>query len=405
MTEHHDATLLILASLVSGNSHPSTVPADRWPEIINMALKHNLGPMLWSVVKQADVKTEDASFEPLHKSAIQTACRQIFFEQSIFSLSRVFDRAQIPCVWLKGASLGLTVYAQPSQRPMGDLDVLVPFELRDTALHIAQSEGYDFFCHAGQLNCWQDSLTEKVSHHYALKGGYGSNINLELHYRLLGSNKNLLPLEHLQWFWNQLETIRFEDVSLSIFNPEAHLLYLIAHAILQHGENDFLLIRFFDMHLLISQKVIDWPLVVNQATALNWTYASERALRYVARIFNTPVPEFVFRQLRERRRPEENISRAIMKSRSGSKWESMIGSLNGLTPEEKARRAAMVFCPPVSYMKSRYNVSSSQSIIKSYFRRWTDQVTELGAWIQNRVKIYKCTEQRTTNEDPNQQLY
>ena len=121
-----------------------------------------------------------------------------------------------------------------------------------------------------------------------------------------------MPLEDLDWFWKQTQSLVQDKTNFLILRPEANMLYLIAHAILGHGEVDFYLLRYFDLHLLITKTDLDWQLVVDQAVALRRPYAVERALNLTVRYFSSPVPESVFSHLQNRRPDNENIYRVIM---------------------------------------------------------------------------------------------
>ena len=67
---------------------------------------------------------------------------------------------------------------------------------------------------------------------------------------------------------------------MTVLRPEANLLYLCAHTALQHGLSQFVLTRYLDLHLLITQSKMDWDLVIEKAAALEWAYAVEKVLSY-----------------------------------------------------------------------------------------------------------------------------
>src|SRR5690606_11215326 len=116
--------------------------------------------------------------------------------------------------------------------PMSDLDVLVPFEQRAEALAALRAAGYSDEPH--------DPLTAEVAaflppdethHHYNLVGGPDGGLRVELHFRLA---RTILPdLDALDWFWAQTqEAMDRANTPLEFLTlrPEAHLLYLCAHA-------------------------------------------------------------------------------------------------------------------------------------------------------------------------------
>ena len=48
--------LFTLSALISQQLNPQSVSDDLWPEVIELALQHGLGPMLLWVVKESDYR-------------------------------------------------------------------------------------------------------------------------------------------------------------------------------------------------------------------------------------------------------------------------------------------------------------------------------------------------------------
>jgi hypothetical protein len=387
MIDTSEPTLVALASLISHQRSPQSVSEDSWPDIVQLALRHGLGPMLLWTIRQWGIDTKlNSVWAPLIQTARQATIHDMLLENTQAQVEAALVKAAIPALWLKGFALARTIYPRSTLRPMGDLDVLVPYKQRELALKVCESIGYHLQIHPGRLFHEGEALDLKVMHHHYLRGGVADSVILELHFHLLGSAKSLLPLEKLNWFWTQTQNLTQDKTSLTILKPEAHLLYLIAHVILQHGEIQFRLIWYFDLHLLITSANLDWQFVIDQAVALRWTYAVERALTLTGRFFKTPVPESVFKQLRDRRPPEENLFHVIALQDEGIRWEKVMTILAALPVREKFGLAFRIVLPPPTFMRHRYNVSSNRLIWPYYFSRWFDQTREVGAWIWNRLK-------------------
>ncbi len=153
---------------------------------------------------------------------------------------------------------------------------------------------------------------------YHLQSTPGSGITLELHYRFPDS---LLSIKHLDWFWGQTQMVEADKFAFIGLKPEAHLLYLSAHAILQHGEAGSNMRQYFDIHRLIHTYPLDWNLVIGQASLLGWSSAVERALTLAHRFFDTQVPKSVCSALRENQFEGENAFRAFQLQAKGKAWE------------------------------------------------------------------------------------
>jgi hypothetical protein len=387
-------TLHQLGALVSRQIRPQDMPPEAWPEVIGAAFQHGLAPMLLWVTKQ---DAPDIVTEPLWSPVIATthsmAIRYVTLDAARKQVSLALEEAQIPALWLKGIALAHTVYPQPVLRPMSDLDVLVPYEQRENALRIVEGLGYHFYEMTGQLVGPEKILHLNLTHHYHLKGGINDSVVLELHFRLLGTNNKLLPLDKLLWFWSQTAVLQ-NSSQFTIPQAEAHLLYLCAHAILQHGEEDTLLRQYFDLHQLITHTTMNWEKVIAQAGMLGWGYAVERALTIVVRYFSTPIPEAVFAEL-QRSHPKHDAAavRAERIRGRGSRWELTLLRLQELSFADRMEMVFRFLLPPKAYMRRRYGLRPNQLVWPLYLYRWFDQGQDMmwaiGARIARAVKRWK----------------
>jgi hypothetical protein len=371
--------LELLARLVSDPQTGERIPETLWPEVIDLALQHGLGPMvLWSL--SAINYSGHVDYTRLRQVARQNALREIAFSQAQQQIIEALDQAHIPSLWLKGAALARTVYPQPALRPMSDLDVLVPYEQREKALAVVQGIGYNFY-HRENLrlrSSRDESIFKPAPHHYHLKGGIANSTILELHFQLLGQDNDLLTRKQLRYFWERTQTLRLDNgLEFDILTPEAHLLYLCAHAILQHTETPLYLLRFFDLHQIITQIPLDWNAVIDQAVEFGWTLAVERALGRCVAHFSTPVPGTVFQALVVRRSTHEDTSRVWRFQGSGNQWERVRGQMRRLSMRDQVRLIVLICFPPASYMRQRYQIKSSWPAWPYYFYRWFDQARDI----------------------------
>lgn len=361
-----------LGALVAGNLPPDAVPADQWPTITRLALQHGLAPMLHWTLKRAGCDLDaNSAWQPLVQARYQTAIDWALKERAQLEIDAALRAAGIPAIWLKGSVLARTVYPEPSLRPMTDLDVLVPYEQRDIALEVVRSKGYDFYIQPGPLpRDSGDPLTRRYTHHYALHGGVTGNLRLELHHGLLG-RYDPLPADKLNWFWGQQHVMHLEHGNtLCPLAPEAHLLYLAAHAVLQHGEAQLYLLRYFDVHQMVTQLPLTWGEVVEYAVALEWTFAVERALQYASDYFATPVPNEVLDELRRRRAAGEAEPLVARLQGPDQHWNVLQRQLARMSIPDRLRLLSQKMCPPRSYMRWRYHIPEAIPTWPYYLYRW-----------------------------------
>lgn len=161
--------------------------------------------------------------------------------------------------------------------------------------------------------------------HYVLVGGKGRAVTVELHFGLPAHHQEhrLIPETQMSWFRKNTRTF-FPDPQTPCLcpSPEAHLLYLSAHHILQHGHRPVLL-RDLDLHLLIEKENPDWTIIIDQAAVLGWTGAIARALERANEFFATPVPKNVLEELVHRRPAHEDPLLVEKKQTAGHRWRNV----------------------------------------------------------------------------------
>jgi hypothetical protein len=381
-------SLHILANLISKKISPQAVEDNQWGHIVDTAYRHDLAPVLYWVLKdQAPNLKSNPRLIPLKQAANDTAAKLSLFETAREQIDSAMAVAGIPAIWLKGIALAHTVYPQPWLRPMVDIDVLVPFHQRERALTAANSAGFTAPEEPDVLDL--DILPEELKRHYSLVGGPANAIILELHYKLLvTAGVELLSLEQLDWFWENTSRIFVGPNSFKIFNPEASLLYLCAHALLQHGAVGTSLMRIFDIHLSVIKEDLDWQLIVDKAIQFMWSYAVERGLNIAVDFFETPVPSWALDELNTRRSPGENTFQVTRFQGKGHRWERRMMELSNLSFAARLRVILKKLFPPKDFMLKRYAITPGRPVLPYYFYRWFDAARILFCSIRTRVANY-----------------
>jgi hypothetical protein len=309
------------------------------------------------------------------------------YEDTLRQVDTALGDAGIPAVWLKGGILANTVYPKPWTRPMVDLDVLVPHHLRQPALQALERSGFQY----DPDHLWSHRDTRGIdnSHHFALQGGMGRAVALELHFWLLSAPHYWMSASQMAWFHQQTRAVDTAAGRFRTLTPEAHLLYLVAHAQLQHAEHEVTHLHAMDVYLFITREAIDWDLLVAQAVAFGWTAAAERSLRRVKQCFDTPgldaaLPDAVIQALHDRRPADEDPALVARLHRRGAGWEKARRKMTGRPLGVALRMILHLAVPPPAFMRSHYNVAAHRSLIPGYLHRWAYQAAEFRHWLKQR---------------------
>lgn len=371
-TEEH-----FLAALVIGAAQPDSFSPTESTRLVEKARSHGVAPILYWQLRRMGVDLSTRGWKGLDDEYQAQIRRYLQFSKEFEEIDRTLRGVGIPSICLKGFALAHTVYPNVTLRPMRDLDVLVPFIRRRDAL--AQMEGLGFVLTVVRPS----ARTQELYHDYQLT----RNIRLEVHYRLLGVHSKFFTCQDLEWFWTQTDTIHRSGMTLTVLKPEAMLLHLCAHAILNHGEPEFLLQRYLDLHLLITtNSEMDWHLVLQHAIGLRWTYAVRRSLEIVREYFATPIPETVIPELDARRPADENVARAFHNESKATSVEIVLNYVQGMGNREKMHWVLDSILPSVEFMRWRYPIRAPWQIPVFYVYRWAVIAGNILETLRNRLK-------------------
>jgi hypothetical protein len=429
---HH--TLCRLLSSQADIAFTSTLGPDDWHVLAATAQREGVAPLLYYWLNQAgwldkvppDVQAdlrqayygttainflvyrELSRILTTFSAPLQPA---IYASQSAISNSQSSIRnpqSEIPVVVLKGAALAATLYPNIGLRPMGDLDLLVPKERLAEATARLEALGY--------VEPYPDIVTgfnALFGHHVHLQGGQDIHLAVELHWTLVGSEHDWRS-PSLPWFWTQTEEWKMENGgwkredraqlptsnlqpstsyaqsvtctepsrSIHILTPTAHLLYLCAHLMLQHGEARSSLRWFYDIYLLVKREGqrIQWDELVARAREFRWAPAVYAALKGARDRFrgslagegDTWLPPAVLEALAETSDLQASQLIARRAERLQTRATRTLAAASALSPRACLRFLLAIAVPSPVYVRWRYKPRPSWLWPLCYLYRWLD---------------------------------
>ncbi len=354
-------TLQLLASLLVGGPWP---PAPLWPAICQQAVQHGLAPLLYDQLRNNGnlANLPAAAQAQLLEAYGQAAGYHFLALEQAWAWAERFATAGITAVWFKGVPLSLTLYPRPETRPMTDIDVLVSHEQLPQALALVERV-------SGSRPVM---FNPQRAIHAVFNLGPAALVKMELHWNLIDVPGAMLS-PNPDWFLGQQMVLRHNGHELLTFRPEAHLLYLCAHAGIAHGEGQLQLLRYYDIHRMLEVvQPLDWEAVVSQAAAFRWTYVVERALRLAQAYFGTPIPAGVLTALAAQRPADEDTSIVVRRQQPRSRWQRTVDRLGTLSWGQRMGTLFDLLFPPADYMRWRYRIQQRWQLPFYYLYRWLD---------------------------------
>jgi hypothetical protein len=362
------ASIATLAALIAGRLAPAEIPAAQWRDLLVMAVRERLGPLLYWAVKRAD---PDFTFAPVWNAVVSltrlTAVQNVLLRHTQLRVGMALKAAGVSPIWTKGIVLIASAYPEPALRPMNDLDVMVPFAQRFAALEVLQALGGVAQRGFIKFPRIDDPLVAYAYYAYDFALTLPYHVAIDLHFRLPG---RLLPTARFSWFWDHTRT---SPEGIQTLTLETHLLYLCGHMILHHGEGHYRTGSYADVHFLITNNSLDWDLLVRLAAELQWTYALERVLTLTLALFDTSVPPEVLAQLRAQHHTSGNVAMALKLRDHDPRGENTLDQLRYMPLWQRVRFIWYTIVPARVFIRYLYHIETTTIPLWPYYlRRWTD---------------------------------
>jgi hypothetical protein len=273
-------TLLLQAALLPG---PAAIEAWReWQRLVDFddidLGSRRLLPLLFDNLTQLGVQDPIlAKYQGLKK--LHWYHNRLLFHQ-LEPILEAFAAAQLPAMPVKGCALNLLGYFLPGQRPMTDLDIVVPQARAFDAAAILEQLGW-------QLDSSQNQPLSPAEVRFTAHGKFakGKVLVVELHWE---SPTQFLRGPAPDDAWQRSLPASFQGHPCRVLNPADQLLHVCAHGA---PANAIAPIRWAaDALALVRAGNIDWPDFLNQAKRHRLVPFVRDHLRFLAEKLAAPIP-------------------------------------------------------------------------------------------------------------------
>lgn len=232
---------------------PAKLSAETWRALADAAEQHGLVGLLYDALEtlgRADVpRSIRDSLQNLYRSNVLA---QAVMYRELNSVAEEFARQDIPLVVLKGAALAKQYYAEPAQRPFGDLDLLIHTDDAPRVREFLLARGMKEF--GGVARGSNRTYYGEASFNPA----DGRGAQMDVHWELVSPAYYRRRME-MAWFWRNIEPAALVGRTMKLLNPTAQLVHLGIHAGLHHQDR-LRLIWLYDLALVVNRRggEIDW---------------------------------------------------------------------------------------------------------------------------------------------------
>jgi hypothetical protein len=307
-----------------------------WRKVVHLAHQEGATATLWHCLLRTgtDRVPHDVATQ-WKKLAMVSEFQMQHLERLLHESLDVLAGEGIEAMLLKGSALGYTHYSSFTDRPMGDLDLLVRHERAREAWSLLQAKGWTW-----PSERWPAALYTAHQHLPPLVSSRGGGACLEIH-------TELLPRSHpFQWpiadVWLRAQRLHVRGRPILVPDSLEQLLHVCVHFAWSHEMKWGGWRTLRDIATLTARGDVTWPRFVllaqnsRTATCCYWTlrlartYAGAAVPDDVLRALRPPRPEFLLRRLEHHyvlqlfavgtRCPPETLSKTLWEVGIAPRW-------------------------------------------------------------------------------------
>jgi putative nucleotidyltransferase-like protein len=272
----------------------------RWGRTLRIADWHRLSPVLFSYV-ESHPSPPAAVRSAFERAYLANAARSLFIASATRKVIEALLAADVPAMLLKGAALVETVYPDPAQREMLDLDVLVPAGRLSAANEALAPMGYRAVSPGPSPEQTSVQL-EVTEHHDPALIGEDHLLAVELHHHVTIAGEGIRF--DIDDFWQRARTSANGGHLLP--SPEDLLLHVCLHftrnrlgGSYRHRHTGGALGQVCDIARVVEHEPLDWNALVSAARSYRLGARVFLAL-FAARELGVSVPDAPMTELQPR---------------------------------------------------------------------------------------------------------
>lgn len=268
----------------------SGVPGERWRELVDLAGRHGLAPLLYRrLASRSDsIRVPDGVRRELREVFLHSRLRTRSALAQLGELLEALAAEGIPTLVLKGPDVGERAYDDPATRPYHDLDLL----LRPRDL----GRGASVLRRLGYRASSGDPAVDYDRHHHLAPFRREGSLPVEIHRRLQDGEIGV-RMDH-EGIWRRSRPTRIAGAATRVLALPDLLIHLAVHAGGNH-RFEVPLLALCDVAYLLDreEESLDWGEVVARSRENGAGRYLRPVLRAAADRIGVPVPSRVLDEL------------------------------------------------------------------------------------------------------------
>lgn len=266
-----------------------------WPRLLRLAIRQRSLPPLWRQLEpHLDGRLPEGGYRAFDRAAAEGELYLTLLHGRLVEALDVLERAGVDVLLLKGAALAHHGYGHFRERPMGDLDLLVPPGSARSAWDLLRRKGW-----AWNSELYPAHRSRGLHHLPPLVDDRGTGATLEVHSAVLPPGHGFRLESRDMWAGGR--ELRIEGRRARTPSPIPHLLHLCVHFAWSHQLSRGAWRTFRDVEVIAGMEGFRWEGFLEAARRTGTDRCGYWTLWLARAAAGIPVP----RQVLERLRPGE----------------------------------------------------------------------------------------------------
>lgn len=301
-----ESALIALTSSSPAGQHAMRLVVDRpidWDRLMHLAARERAVVAVYEQLAKTPIRgPRPAELANLERLAMVSEFQLSSLHDRLAKLLALYAAHDIDVLLLKGAGLAYSAYARPTERPMGDIDLLLRKNVASRAWELALANGW-----ARRGDVPEERSYAEHQHLSPLEDADGLQIGLELHTALFTHQAPFhVPPEQL---WEGARRLTIGGQPAYVPSPENQLLHAALHFAWSHEMTFGAFRTLRDVERIVATSPIDWPTLVRRARDARGATCCYWTLRLARDLAGVQVPPDVLAQLAPRL--PERVLRAL----------------------------------------------------------------------------------------------
>ena len=258
-----------------------------WPRFLRVALRHRVVGLVHDGLTRARLDLPPAIAQKIGAQSTQLVSESLAMAAEALRLQRLFDEADLPVLFVKGASLAMLAFGTLGLSSGQDIDLLVPLETLPAASALVARAGYRRFDPPLELSDAQLRLLLPMRKDLGFVH-QATGLRIELHWRLF---LNPYAMAGASFMAASRIVLLNGTQGLRTLGEEDLFAYLCMHGAL-HWWNRLKWLADVNA-LVVSMPEAGVERLVRAAEAMGAGRAAALALLLCQRLFQTPLPTFM----------------------------------------------------------------------------------------------------------------